>query len=443
MADQSFLDQVVNPIQNAFTSLTKGSDLSGLPYSAQEAALARRQKLAELLMQQGQQQPEVLTYKGIAAQPSVAGGLGKALSQFMGAYMGGKAEEDLATAKAKEAKDVSDIFAGLADRPDVKTKGYYLPTEQPSKTMPIGMPRGASSFMPEGEATNMGTYVPGTVTPGQHLSDEEKTNRIMAGMATHPSMATLAPMYLQNMRNKVEDTRYASEQKKSDTRFEASQAQIDLENKRNAANDKWKQAEALRDDARALQAHQDAVTASRDAAAATLAYRQSIRDNKPEFNQQQGQAATFADRMFNADRTLRDAGVIAAAQSRIQAGLGSPKVPFSNSLVSGDKQALEQAKKDFLTAQLRQESGAAISDSEFVRGDQQYFPQPGDSKATIDMKAKNRSELISGMRRQAGRNYVPPTIEELYPTGKNTTPTSSTDPDAAELAERRKKKVGG
>ena len=95
MAEESYFNQnVVNPIQNAWTSLTKGEDLSGLPYDAQAAAIAKRQKLAEMLMQQGQQQPEVLTYKGIAAQPSVAGGLGKALSQFMGAYMGGKAEED-------------------------------------------------------------------------------------------------------------------------------------------------------------------------------------------------------------------------------------------------------------------------------------------------------------------------------------------------------------
>lgn len=239
MADQSFLDQyVINPVQNAFTSLTKGSDLSGLPYSAQEAALARRQKMAELLMQQGQQQPEVLSYKGIAAQPSVAGGLGKALSQFMGAYMGGKAEEDLATAKAKETKDVGNIFAGLADRPDVKTEGYYLPAEQPSKTMPIGMPRGASSFMPEGEATNMGTYVPGTVTPGQHLSRSEKTNRIMAAMAEHPSMAALAPMYMQNMQNeatedrlKVEDTRYATAQKRLDQQ-EADRVAKEAEDKR-------------------------------------------------------------------------------------------------------------------------------------------------------------------------------------------------------------------
>jgi len=114
MAEESYFNQyVVNPIQNAFTSLTKGEDLSGLPYEAQAAAIAKRQKLAELLMQQGQQQPEVLTYKGIAAQPSVAGGLGRALSQFMGAYIGGKADENLATATAAEKKAVNEERARI------------------------------------------------------------------------------------------------------------------------------------------------------------------------------------------------------------------------------------------------------------------------------------------------------------------------------------------
>jgi hypothetical protein len=415
--------QAYDFLKRQYVNLTKPGADDG-DYTSRLASIARQQKLAEALSQMGAQEQAVSTAGGITAPMSPMGALARGLTSFGGSYLSGKAAADEAAAKAKETKDVGDIFAGLADKPDVTTKAYYLPPDQK-------------------DAADIGQYVPEKTTPGQRLTDDEKTNRIMAGMATHPSMATLAPMYLQNMRNKVEDTRYASEQKKSDTRFDASQAQIDVENKRNAANDKWKQAEALRDDARALQAHQDAVTASRDAAAATLAYRQSIRDNKPEFNQQQGQAATFADRMFNADRTLKDAGVISAAQSRIQAGLGSSKVPFSNSLVSGDKQALEQAKRDFLTSQLRQESGAAISDSEFVRGDLQYFPQPGDDAKNIERKAKNRAELISGMRRQAGRNYVPPTETELYPTNQNTTPTSSTDPDAAELAERRKKKVGG
>lgn len=117
MAESSFNEYFVNPIQNAWTSLTKGEDLSGLPYEAQAAALAKRQKLAELLMQQGQQQPEVLTYKGIAAQPSVAGGIGKALSQFMGAYMGGKAGEDEAALDKASRAEALDARSALYEKP--------------------------------------------------------------------------------------------------------------------------------------------------------------------------------------------------------------------------------------------------------------------------------------------------------------------------------------
>ena len=105
-------------VKNTVANLFSPQDMSGLPYDAQVAALARRQKLAEMLMQQGQAQPEVMSYKGIAAQPSVAGGIGRALSQFMGAYMGGKAEEDLATAKAKEGQKFTDRMNNYYELPD-------------------------------------------------------------------------------------------------------------------------------------------------------------------------------------------------------------------------------------------------------------------------------------------------------------------------------------
>jgi len=36
----------------------------------------------------------------------------------------------------------------------------------------------------------------------------------------------------------------------------------------------------------------------------------------------------------------------------------------------------EQAKKNFVNAVLRLESGAVISPSEFTNADKQYFPQP-------------------------------------------------------------------
>jgi hypothetical protein len=202
MAEESYFNQyVVNPIQNAFTSLTKGEDLSGLPYDAQAAAIAKRQKLAELLMQQGQQQPEVLTYKGIAAQPSVAGGLGKALSQFMGAYMGGKAEEDAAKAKAKEDKAVGDIYTKIFSKtPDTQEAGYYLPqdTANQQKGMTPSMPSRSTSFMDQGDASNVGAYVPGKTTPGHYLNSEEQMAVLLPQMPAHPALKELGNTIMSN-----------------------------------------------------------------------------------------------------------------------------------------------------------------------------------------------------------------------------------------------------
>ena len=177
-------------------------------YESQLANIVRRQKLAELLAQQGGEDIKVEDVGGIPTPISPFQGLAKVLQSGVGAYLGSKADEDAAALEESQNKGIAAVFEGMKDTPDVKTEGYYLPAEQPSKTMPIGMPRGASSFMPEGEATNMGTYVPGTVTPGQHLSRSERTNRIMAGLARYPKMAALAPMYVQNMQNEVEDQRY-------------------------------------------------------------------------------------------------------------------------------------------------------------------------------------------------------------------------------------------
>ena len=60
-------------------------------------------------------------------------------------------------------------------------------------------------------------------------------------------------------------------------------------------------------------------------------------------------------------------------------------------------QQLDQAKLDFMTAILRKESGAAISQSEFDTAERQYFPRVGDDPSTIAQKAKNRELAIQGI----------------------------------------------
>lgn len=64
---------------------------------------------------------------------------------------------------------------------------------------------------------------------------------------------------------------------------------------------------------------------------------------------------------------------------------------------STEQQQVEQAKRDFVNAVLRKESGAVIGPSEFDSADRQYFPQPGDDQATIEQKARNRELAIQGI----------------------------------------------
>lgn len=71
-------------------------------------------------------------------------------------------------------------------------------------------------------------------------------------------------------------------------------------------------------------------------------------------------------------------------------------------------QTYNQAKTNFVNAVLRQESGAAISDSERASYDAQYFPQPGDSTEVIAQKAQNRAQVVASYKTAAGPAYAPP-----------------------------------
>jgi hypothetical protein len=70
--------------------------------------------------------------------------------------------------------------------------------------------------------------------------------------------------------------------------------------------------------------------------------------------------------------------------------------------LSANSQKAEQAQRNFVNAVLRQESGAAIADTEFANAKKQYFPQPGDGPDVIAQKAANRKTVIAGFRNNAG-----------------------------------------
>ena len=129
-----------------------------------------------------------------------------------------------------------------------------------------------------------------------------------------------------------------------------------------------------------------------------------------KFNEGQGKAAGFTDRMLQSEGILSglngEGGVQSQGTSAVQTALSA--IPGAgNYLTSADRQKYEQAKRDFINAQLRRESGAAISPTEFDSANKQYFPTPGDREAVISQKAANRRSAVEAMGREGGPSYKP------------------------------------
>jgi hypothetical protein len=125
-------------------------------------------------------------------------------------------------------------------------------------------------------------------------------------------------------------------------------------------------------------------------------------------NENQSKDSGFANRMFRAEGVLRDPAVESAATDLKQNILGKAPGFVSNYITSPEFQKFDQAKRDFVNAVLRRESGAAISQSEFDNANKQYFPQPGESAEKIAEKRKNRQDAIAGVAGGGGQSYKPP-----------------------------------
>ncbi|MBY4725191.1 MULTISPECIES: hypothetical protein [Burkholderia] len=124
---------------------------------------------------------------------------------------------------------------------------------------------------------------------------------------------------------------------------------------------------------------------------------------------EQSNAVAFGARALDAQNMLRqlEAGGTTNTNPIYRAASGLPVIGgalggATNWLNSDQQQSYEQAKRNFVSAILRKESGAAIADSEFVNEDKKYFPQTGDSPATIEQKARARDLAIEALKAQAG-----------------------------------------
>ena len=128
------------------------------------------------------------------------------------------------------------------------------------------------------------------------------------------------------------------------------------------------------------------------------------------FNEGQGKAATFGDRMAASNEVINRLEGINTGADGWFGGVLNNNLPAAvgNQIASTDRQRFNQAKLDFASALLRKESGAAVTLAEINHVDVQYFPQPGDGPEVIAQKRRNRVAAMQGIMREAGPSYRPP-----------------------------------
>lgn len=91
----------------------------------------------------------------------------------------------------------------------------------------------------------------------------------------------------------------------------------------------------------------------------------------------------------------------------------------------------DQAKRDFINATLRKESGAAIAPSEFANADKQYFPVPGDDPQTIEQKRQNRIVATQSIREASGPFAIKGQIAQQEPIDVPSPQNAGNDPQNA------------
>ena len=128
--------------------------------------------------------------------------------------------------------------------------------------------------------------------------------------------------------------------------------------------------------------------------------------NKSLFNESQGKAAGFADRMAQSMPLIEQ---YSEAGTNFKDRAVDALLPdiIGNYAKSDDYKLMSQAQRDFINSQLRRESGAVINPEEFENAKQQYFPQPDDNPELIEQKRLNREAAFEAMQRDAGPAYRP------------------------------------
>lgn len=133
----------------------------------------------------------------------------------------------------------------------------------------------------------------------------------------------------------------------------------------------------------------------------TLGGNAVVGSGKP-LTESQAKAANFAGRMNTAfDVIDKLEGSDPTALAKLAAGSS-----WTNILAPEAAQQYRQAQENWVTANLRKESGAVIGPDEMANEIRKYFPVAGDKPKTIEQKRKARLDAMAGMEAEATESGI-------------------------------------
>jgi len=130
----------------------------------------------------------------------------------------------------------------------------------------------------------------------------------------------------------------------------------------------------------------------------------------------------FHDRALGAEVELQDV----EDALRSYRGKYGGQVPVLGNLLKGDQyRQAEVSAKEFISAMLRKDTGAAVTPQEFELYGGLYLPQPGDDDKTLELKRAARRRAIKSMKKGLGTAQVLADSRPDLFDGTNTLPRGS------------------
>ena len=389
------------------------------PYEQERLKAERLRRYAELLEQQGGEPEGEFTYQGIRAMPSPAAALGKMLQAYQSKKAREKAEEAELKQTGMEEEAASQIMGRLmggrtpgtiADLTEFKPTGKIGPsseadlagvqlesqyTRSPEDAMRMAM-------TPQGVGAVRGN-------PMLAAALEQSMKAPEAEYGTTPQYDAQGKAYVINKAGQI---RYLD----GITRPEGEAPTSFREFKLSQTTPGYREFIESRTPKTSVDVSYGAPVAGVDAQGNPIYFQPSRTGGAPSIipgvkpkpeamGANESTAALFADRMAEAAPifdVLAPPTVGATAKGAVP-GVG-------NIMLSPQNRQFMQAERNFISAVLRKESGAAISPSEFDEARKLYIPQAGDDPQTLEMKRQTRINAVRGISQGAGPSYKMPPL---------------------------------